>query len=315
MTARDRSTLLTPLELQPAAEPPRQTEFYELDELVRYHDRAFIDYAYVALARRAPTPEELGKELDDLRSGRRDKVQIIEDLLNHGTDAEPKPRVVGLRSPTLRRVSHSHFIGYLWRWLRALTSLHVQLRHQQQSEAYLLGQQQRIADYINVIVAPAIADWIEAVTMLADSLGGHLTASEEAWSSILTEQKRLQTAIATQYSEVQEKTDNLGANIEAERARVDARLNQLDLNLNAERARLVGQQEEFDKRLNAQQELIVQEQRVIVETQKVVMEQLRADIRALTTAYEQQTAELLSQVRRLQASVDAAQSAAETSGT
>ncbi|HEV2904150.1 MAG TPA: hypothetical protein VGW32_03835, partial [Pyrinomonadaceae bacterium] len=103
MTAENRSAAITPLELQPAQEPP-EAEFYQLDDLVRYHDRTFINYAYAALARRAPTPEELAVSLDDLRSGRRDKVDIIEGLLD-GSERTATVRVVGLRGEVWRRAS------------------------------------------------------------------------------------------------------------------------------------------------------------------------------------------------------------------
>lgn len=299
MMAKDGSTLLTPLELQPA-EPPHQAELYELDELVRYHDRTFVNYAYTALARRAPTPEEFAQELDDLRSGRRDKVQIIEGLLNRGADGKTTPRVVGLRRQILRHASNWPIIGYLWRLLRGLTSLPLQVKHQQQFEAYLLGQQQKIADYVNGAIAPAIADSIDAVLMLSDSLQRHALTSEEALSSIVAEQKqvenRIEAKISTQKSELEEQ--------------MAAQHNQLEASLKAERARIDAQRDEFEQRLKAQQELIVQEQQVIVETQKVVTQQMRAEIRELASAYEQQNAELLGHLQRLQGTVDVAESAA-----
>src|SRR5688572_27910559 len=134
--------MIPPLELQPE-QLPSEAEVYQLHELVRYHDRAFISYAYAALTKRAPTPDELVRELDDLRSGRRDKVDIIEGLLE-GSERPASVRVVGLRGEGWRRASRWPVVGYAWRLLRGLASLPLHLKHQQRFEAYSLGQQQKI---------------------------------------------------------------------------------------------------------------------------------------------------------------------------
>lgn len=293
MTAENRSAAITPLELQPAQEPP-EAEFYQLDDLVRYHDRTFINYAYAALARRAPTPEELAVSLDDLRSGRRDKVDIIEGLLNV-PDRKPAVRIAGLRGQALRRASRWPIVGYAWRLLRGLASLPLQVKHQQRFEAYAIGQQQKIADHVNGVIAPALADSIDAVLMLAESLQEHVVSLEEALRS-------QQAKMADQRNEIE-------ANINEEQHQLEAKFSAQQAELQAViQDQQNAQRQEFDDRLNAQQGLIVQEQRVIVETQKVVMEELRSEIRALAAAYDQRSIELLAELRRLQASVEAAQS-------
>jgi hypothetical protein len=267
--------MIPPLELQPE-HLPSDAEVYQLHELVRYHDRAFIRYAYAALTKRAPTPEELARELDDLRSGRRDKVDIIEGLL-YGGEHPPTVRVVGLRGGVWRRASRWPVVGYAWRFLRGLASVPLQLKHQQRFEAYLLGQQQKIEDHVNGVIAPALADSIDGVLMLSESLQNHILSLEQSLASLAARQEQHQHQLEA----------------------INVQQSQLEATNNAHR-------QELDERLNAQQELIVQEQQVIVETQKVVMEQLRAEISALATAYEQQSAQLLDQLRRLQATVEAA---------
>src|SRR4029077_15326050 len=92
------------LELQSGREP-RDVECYQLDELLRYHDRKFVANLFFALCKRAPTTAELAGTLDDLRSGRCTKVEIIERLLSAPSQRQPPIRVVGLSSPILRRVS------------------------------------------------------------------------------------------------------------------------------------------------------------------------------------------------------------------
>ena len=314
--------MIPPLELQ-SGQPPSEAEVYQLHELVRHHDRAFISYAYAALTKRAPTPEELVRELDDLRSGRRDKVDIIEGLLD--SDHAATVRVVGLRGDVWRRASRWPVVGYAWRLLRGLASLPLHLQHQQRFEAYSFGQQQKIADHVNGVIAPALADSIDAVLMLSESLQQHVLSLEESLASVAARQEELKARISDHQQQLEakigEQQELIEAKIGAERERLEAQIgaqqDQLQATINAQQDQLNVQQsqleatnnshrQELDARLNAQQELIVQEQQVIVETQKVVMEQLRAEIAMLATAYEQQSAQLLDQLRQLQATVEAA---------
>src|SRR6185503_20209155 len=70
---------IPPLDLQPVGGPD-EARGCQLDELLRYHDRKFVAHVYVALRNRAPTPAELAEAVDELRSGRRTKTEIIENL-------------------------------------------------------------------------------------------------------------------------------------------------------------------------------------------------------------------------------------------
>src|SRR5437773_6969319 len=72
----DMRPRISKLELQPEARP-RESRRYEMDELLRYHDRNFISHLYLAIQKRPPSEEELMRGLDDLRSGRRTKIEMI----------------------------------------------------------------------------------------------------------------------------------------------------------------------------------------------------------------------------------------------
>ena len=260
---------LPQLELQ-LAPPLAPAQSYQLDELLRYHDRAFVEQVYVALLRRAPTDAERARALDELRGGRRSKIEIIEGLLT-GADGQATVRVTGLPSPTMRRIGRWPVIGYVWRLLRGLVRLPVLMRHQQQFESYALGQQQRIAEHINGVLAPTLADALDSVLMLSDSL--------------LALQAQLQIDLAA-----------LNHALTAQQQQHDAAIN--------------AQQQRHDAAVAAQQELIVQEQHVIVETQKVALEELRAQLRELAATHEQQHAELIEQVRHLQMLFESARAGA-----
>jgi hypothetical protein len=253
---------LTPLVLQ-ADEAAGEATQYHVGQLLRYHDRAFITHAYAALCKRPPTEAELTRMLADLRGGRRSKLEIIADIAAQ-TDA--RARVAGLPSPMARRLGRLPLVGRVLRVLRALARLPVLIEHQQQFEAYTMGQQQRIADHINAIVAPTIADACAGVIMLSDAL-----------ADLAQRHAQLEAALAVQQQRHAEQLE----------------------------AALVVQQQRQAALRQEQQEFLIQEQHVIVETQKVALADAQAQLRALAAAQEQKHAELAAELRRLRALVEA----------
>lgn len=316
------SQVIPPLKLQPDAERG-DADHYDLADLLRYHDRAFVAHAYAALCKRAPTDAELARTLDDLRAGRRVKTEIIADLLSAQTDGRPRVRVAGLPSPALRRVSRWPLVGYVLRLLRALARLPVLLQHQQQFEAYALAQQQQIADYVNDVLAPVVrrhdaelpaaaqlsatvADAVESVLMLSDSLvelSGRQATLETQAQALQTHVQHTQTQIehlqqaATRQQEAarqQQQTD----------AQLHADLLALTEALTTEQQRREELRQKLDATADAQQEFLVQEQRVIVETQKVALADLQAQLRELAAEQERKRAELAAEVARLRRLLD-----------
>jgi len=289
---------IPPLELQPGT-GRSDAESYRLDEFLCYHDRTFVANAYAALRKRAPTAAELARTLDDLRSGRRSKVEIIEHLLAAQTDGKPTIHVDGLPSPLLRRLSRWPLLGYTLRLLRDLGRLPVLIRHQQQFEAYSMAQQQHVVDYLNDHLAPAVkrheedspvnaslsatpADLVESVMMLSDSLielaGRH--------TELLAQFQKLQ--VQREQSEGQLHT-NLVALTEAHTAQ-QRRLDELC------RA--------HDETAAGQREFLVQEQRVIVEAQKVALAGLQDQLHALAGEQEKKRAKLAAEIRRLRVLIE-----------
>ncbi len=326
--ADDVSALpIPPLELQPGT-GPRDAERYQLDELLRYHDRTFVAHAYAALRKRAPTAAELANALDDLRSGRRGKIEIIESLLTARSDGQPAIRVAGLPSPILRRVSRWPFVGYLLRMFGGFTRLPMLIQHQQQFEGYALAQQQNIADYLNEVLAPAVkrheedspvianlsvtlADAVDSVLMLSDSLvelsARHaefqlqLQAQLEQLKTQQAQQAQTQTQVRVQLEQLQTQQ---AQEAQAE-TQLQASLGALTDAQTAQRHALEETQRAQAATAAAQQEFLIQEQRVIVETQKVVLGELQIQLDQLLAQQKQESAELASQVRSLQALVEA----------
>ena len=324
--AAAESQLIPPLKLQPDAERG-DADHYQLAELLRYHDRAFVAHAYAALCKRAPTDAELARTLDDLRSGRSSKTEIIADLLAAQTDGRSQVQVAGLPSPTLRRMSRWPLVGYVLRLLRALARLPVLLQHQQQFEAYALAQQQQIADYLNEVLVPVlkrhdedspviaqlsatVADAVESVLMLSDSL----IELSSRQAELQTQAQALQTHIQhtqtqlehmqTHIEHVQTQQQQAARQQRQTDAQLHADLLALTEALTTEQRRLDELRQQHDATADAQQEFLVQEQRVIVETQKVVLDELQAQLRELAAEQERKRAEMATEIHRLRRLVD-----------
>jgi hypothetical protein len=298
---------IEPLKLQDDRELPA-ADHYHLDDLLQYHDRAFVIQTYAALTGSAPTIEQLTNTLDKLRSGRLSKIEIIDRVMATRADGQPAVRVVGLPSTTARRVTRWPLIGYVLRIVKGLARLPVLIQDQQRFEAYALAQQQQIADYINDLLAPAAAgqmdsqmnDAVESVLMLSDSIIELTARHHEATTQLQSQLAQLQSQLeqlqvgqATRHEWQLEVQENL-------RALADAQIQQQQV--------LERVQSAQSATAAAQQEFLVQEQRVIVETQKLVLGQIETEVQELATQQGTKSSELATQIRELQATVDSLKS-------
>jgi hypothetical protein len=274
------------LRLQRGIEP-RADACYRVEELLVYHDRAFVESAYAAALGRAPGAAELEATLADLRSSRRDKREIVEDLIrsDEGARVGAGARVRLNQTPGWkRRVRRLPLVGYLWQLFGAIARLPTALRHQQEFESYALAQQQLIADHINAQqrqTADQLKDQRRVLVALTDDLRLSLTDANEAISM-------LSDALATLSARQAE------ARVEFDR-RQDEQTRQLAARL-----------DEQTRRLDGQEEYLIQEQRVIVEAQKAALAEIEARL-GESLAAQAHTLEELS--RQLRAAVEASRQA------
>ncbi|MGH9883453.1 MAG: FkbM family methyltransferase, partial [Pyrinomonadaceae bacterium] len=93
---------------------PRTDDQYHVNELLIYHDRAFIWNAYRALLKREPDEEGLQSYLERLRSGSSNKIDILASLRYSPEGKRRQVRVNGLIWPAMiRRFYRLPVIGYL----------------------------------------------------------------------------------------------------------------------------------------------------------------------------------------------------------
>jgi hypothetical protein len=295
---------IEPLVLQGDFEA-RGKDQYHVAELLQYHDRHFIENAYVALLGRKPYDAERARALDELRGGRASKIELIERLVAAAEKgASRRVHVEGLPSPVMRRLSRMPFIGYLLRLARALVRLPLLMQHQQQFEVYALAQQQLIADHINEVVA-----------LLSAQGNAPASGDAQAHAASLSQHNDLVETLAM-FSEALLDVSNSHAELQAQTQtqaeQVQAALTDLTQALTAQQQLAETLRREQQTMAEAQQEFLIQEQHVIVETQKVVLEELREELRALSQRQQDARAELDAEVRRLQTLLDAATTAAAT---
>lgn len=264
---------LPPLRLQPGLRHERKAE-YRATELLQYHDRDFVRKAFLAILNREPDASELTRHLDDLRSGRCNKSEIIERLLRTPEGRTQRVRVKGLRSPITRWLTDVPLVGYLLRTLKGLIRLPVIMKNQQQFEAYVLGQQQLVIDHVN-------------------QLRQNLLEHQRDMSALLLEASDIVGVICESFAEQlkQELSEQL------KREFIEQLKSEIEQNLATELRELIA-----DNLLHQRQELeelIVQEQAVIVKSQKLALNELAERLEHITNHQQQLKSELSLQERRL----------------
>src|SRR6185436_691705 len=139
------------LKLQPDFQP-RSNNRYHIGDLLRYHDRVFVDSAYRAILKRPPDATESARDLKRLRSGDFNKIDVLAALRYLNEGKAKGVEVDGLSVPAMvRRLGQLPLIGYFVRLGIALVRLPNQVRDQREFAGYVLAQNQQIADFINAI--------------------------------------------------------------------------------------------------------------------------------------------------------------------
>jgi SAM-dependent methyltransferase len=141
------------LKLQPDFRP-NSGDRYHVNDLLRYHDRMFVQSAYRAILGRYPDDDENERDLKSLHSGRLNKIDVLVSLRFSVEGKARKVKVDGLTLPALiRRLGRLPVIGYVIRLGITLLRLPNLVRDQRQFDGYLLSQNQQIADFINLVSA------------------------------------------------------------------------------------------------------------------------------------------------------------------
>lgn len=228
------------LTLQPDFEP-RTDDQYHVHDLLKYHDRNFIQNAYRAILKRGPDATGYTAFIESLRSGRLNKIDVLARLRYSTEGRAKKVEVKGLLLPAaVRQLYRLPLVGYLLRLCVGLARLPATARHQQQFEAHMLAQQQLVADHINHLgksLGQHQREVAHALAQLADSARSATVQRQEQFEllkqehqSLTAAQREMQDSLPRSFDRVQEQmTERLNAVRELLSERVEMVKQQFDV--------------------------------------------------------------------------------------
>lgn len=180
------------LKLQPDL---TKRERYQLNDLLGFHDEAFIKNAYKAILKREPDDAGLAEYLQHLRSGRYSKLDIVRSLRFSIEGETAKVPIEGLgRLGALRKLYRVPVAGYLLRLAVAVFRLPVLIINHRQLESHTAAQLERIASHFN----EAIANLSDVSRKQAEAGSKQIAALQEVRNgltaqidSLISEQEKL----------------------------------------------------------------------------------------------------------------------------
>ena len=161
------------LKLQPDLE---KRDRYHVNDLLGFHDEAFVKNAYRAILKREPDDAGLVGYLQQLRSGRYSKIDIVWSLKFSSEGEAANVPIEGLGTfGALRKLYRVPIVGYLLRLVVAIFRLPVLITHHRQLEAHTTGQLERVSSHFN----EAIANLAEASRRQAEGSSKHIADLKE----------------------------------------------------------------------------------------------------------------------------------------
>ena len=140
---------IRPIALQPRFQPHSDGR-YHVNDLLKYHDRHFIQNAYRAILKRGPDATGYRTFIESLRSARLNKIDILARLRYSAEGRAKKVEIEGLLAPALiRKAYRLPLVGYLLNLVVAIARLPLMVRGEQQFEAHALAQQEMVVEHLN----------------------------------------------------------------------------------------------------------------------------------------------------------------------
>lgn len=314
---------IPPLALQPSFEPHTDAS-YNVNELLQYHDRNFIQNAYRAILKRGPDATGYKAFIESLRDGRLNKIDILARLRFSSEGRAKQVKINGLLLPALVRQSYRiPLLGYLLNLCIALARFPSMIRSQQQFEAHVLAQHEQFAEHINHIGATLIThakETASALTQSSEAIQRLTTLSESAQKTAASQQQQLdqltneqqaivasqQAMIASQQAardEVLERFITLQGHLKDLQNRLDELQGHLETRVDEEASErrqqlelLSVRSEEIDAQQREQIERLARS--LTTETQRV-SQSLRAEIERTFQKQQQLRSELILQGQRV----------------
>ena len=235
------------LALQPAFEP-HADDCYHARDLLKYHDRNFIQNAYRAILKRGPDATGYRSFIESLRSGRLNKLDVLARLRYSKEGRSKKVEIEGLFLPAaVRQLYRVPLLGYLLRFGVALVRLPAMVRYQQQFEAHVHAQQQLIVDHANHLsnlLSQHEREVSNALAQLNESARTASLSQQQQLAQLKHEHEALQQSLFERLDAVKQQFDVL---IDKAVARWQREMEQLDARHSEQSERL----REHAEQLNA----------------------------------------------------------------
>ena len=120
---------------------------YHVNDLLRFHGEDFVRQAYRALLRREPDDPGMAHHLEQLASGRFNKLDVLASLHSSPEGRSSQVTLSGLTLPVIvRRLGRIPLAGYFVRVVVGIGRLPRLVQHQNQFEFYTWSQQQNIIE-------------------------------------------------------------------------------------------------------------------------------------------------------------------------
>jgi O-antigen chain-terminating methyltransferase len=178
------------LKLQPDFQP-RSDNRYHINDLLRYHNRTFVQSAYRAILKRSPDAAEVERALKSLQSGRLNKIDLLAALRFSVEGRRKQVQIDGLTFPALiRRTGRLPVVGYFIRLVVALLRLPKFVADQREFSGYVLAQNQHIADFVNS-ASVREAEFRRQVSVSDETLSNRLQLVDTLLDALKEEQQAL----------------------------------------------------------------------------------------------------------------------------
>ena len=319
----------SPLSLQPEFHP-RPDRQYHIDDLLKYHGGDFVRNAYRAILKREPDAAGWAQHLENLASGRFNKIDILVSLRNSPEGERAQVKIIGLTWPAaIRRMGRAPVVGYLIQLAIALGRLPLLLQHQRQSEFHLLAQQQQMVDHDNQ-VHTQLAEALTQLSAQASAGAEQATNQQQVLESLqqsAAQQSEFEKAIETRLVAAREQMDKSAAALTEqveERAaaltrQIDQRVEAVAQQVNQNAAMLTQQVSEsaaaltrqIDQRAATLTGQLADQIQQLLQRQQHLTGQVEEQAQQLLQRQQQTQTELVMQERRLTVLLEKAREQAE----
>jgi O-antigen chain-terminating methyltransferase len=282
------------LRLQPEFQPNSNHQ-YHVNDLLQYHGRDFVRNAYRAILKREPDTAGWAEHLDNLSSGRFNKIDILASLRFSPEGERAGVKLQGLTWPAaIRRMGRAPLIGYFVQLMIAFIRLPQLLQHQRQSEFHLMAQQQQLVDHDNQ-VHQEMAETIRQALAQAGASAERAAAQQQA-IDILSKQQQEAAARQLEFTnDIETRFAATRQQVETGTAAMTQRLSTLEQQVGERIAELLQLRQQLTLQLDHATTALTEH---VQQTRTLLTEQLKESAAALKIQAEESTAALTPQAEQ-----------------